>query len=365
VRFEAQGQIHAQTQTFSGPVRLFSHSDSTFTAHKDLSLALDGFHVTPAKARSQSRSRLRGIRTDFDHLPILSNIVESIALDEHAQLRGAAQREAASKISLQVERGLDAEIDAHLRTADAKLNDRVISPLVEAGLSPEIIELQSNEQRAIVRLRVAGEDQLAAYTPRPRAYSDNVGSIQVHQSALNNLLERSKLAGRRFTAVELYKHFVEQFRLPDELDMARLPADAEVTFAEVDPITVRFDAGTIELRLAIAELRSGSRVWRDFTARTPFKPKVVDGETCLCRDGLIRISGKELGTTGQISLRTAFAKIFPDEMQVGLWPAELKADPRFQDLTIAQVDLRDGWLGIAVGPQRHYPTAALPLPRRR
>jgi hypothetical protein len=80
---------------------------------------------------------------------------------------------------------------------------------------------------------------------------------------------------------------------------------------------------------------------------------------------LIRISSTSLGTTGQISLRTAFAKIFPDDMQVDLWPAELKADKRFADLTIAQVDLRDGWLGLAVGPQRHYPQATLPPPRRR
>ncbi|MBA4016400.1 MAG: hypothetical protein C0483_04355 [Pirellula sp.] len=364
VRMTANGLVHAQTQTFSGPVRLFSHSDSNFTAYKDFSLTPRGVEVVPATATTSSRSRLQGIRTEFDHMPILGSIVESIALDQHAEKRVPAQREAAAKVSRQVERGLDRELDKHLQQADDKLDAYVVAPLAKLGLAPDVIELQSNEQRAIMRVRIAGADQLASHTPRPRAYSDNVASVQVHQSAINNVLERLALQGRHFTAPELYRFAVDELYLPDVVDPATIPSDIEVTFAKVDPITIHCDNGRVELRLAIEELQRAGKSWRDFTVRTEFKTEIVDGCNCFVRDGLIHLSGPRLGTTSQIALRTVFAKVFPDDMRVPLWPEKLGTDPRFADLDVQQVDIRDGWIGMAIGPRRVQSAMGLVRPRR-
>jgi hypothetical protein len=364
MRMTAEGVVHAQTQTFSGPVRLFSHSDSNFRAFKDFSLTHRGVEVSPATATTSSRSRLQGIRTEFDHMPILGGIVESIALDQHAEKRVPAQREAATKVSRQVERGLDQELDLHLRTANEKLNSYCVNPLSKLGLSPELIELQSNEARAIMRVRVAGENQLASHTPRPRAYSDNVASVQVHQSAVNNILERLGFQGRTFTAAELYQFAVTELYVPDVVDSAQIPSDIEVKFAKVDPISIHCANGHIELRLAIEELRRGAKTWRDFVVRTEFKTAVVDGATCFVRDGMIHLSGNKLSTTSQIALRTVFAKVFADEMCLPLWPEKLRSDKRFEDLDIAQVDIRDGWIGMAVGPRRVQTTMGLLRPRR-
>lgn len=364
VRMTANGVVHAQTQTFSGPVRLFSHSDSNFKAFKDFSLTARGVEVVPATATTSSRSRLQDIRTEFDHMPILGSIVESIALDQHAEKRVPAQREAAVKVSRQVERGLDRELDKHLQQADQKLEQFVVAPLAKLGLSPDVIELQSNEQRAIMRVRIAGADQLASHTPRPRAYSDNVASVQLHQSAINNVLERLGLQGRHFTAAELYRFAVEELYVPDVVDPAMIPNDIEVTFAKVDPITIHCDNGRVELRMAIEELQRAGKSWRDFTVRTEFKTEIIDGCNCFVRDGLIRLSGPRLGATSQIALRTVFAKVFPDDMRVPLWPENLSNDPRFADLDVQQVDIRDGWLGMAIGPRRVQSAMGLLRPRR-
>ncbi|MGC3969665.1 MAG: hypothetical protein QM775_20740 [Pirellulales bacterium] len=364
VRMTAQGTVHAQTQTFSGPVRLFNHSDSSFRAHKDFSLTHRGVEVQPATASTASRSRLQGIRTDFDHMPILGGIVESIAMDQHAEKKVPAQREAAAKVSRQVERGLDHELDKHLRTANGQLNDYIVTPLAKVGLSPDLIELQSNEARAIMRVRIAGENQLASHTPRPRAYSDNVASVQVHQSAINNVLERLGFQGRHFTAAELYSFAVKELYVPDVVDPAHIPDDISITFAKTDPITIHCANGHVELRLAIEELRRGTKSWRDFTVRTEFKTQIVDGATCFVRDGLIHLSGNRLSTTSQIALRTVFAKVFADDMCLPLWPEKMRTDKRFADLDIAQVDIRDGWIGMAVGPRRVQTTMGLLRPRR-
>ena len=359
MRMEAEGAVQAQTRTDSGPVRVFNQSDSNFIAHKDLALTPEGVIVYRAVASTHSRNRLRGIKTDFDHMPILGSIVESIALDQHAEKKPLAQAESQARVSRGVERGLDAEIDKHLKTADAALKERIIAPLSSLQLEPEVIEMQSNESRAIMRVRIAGEDQLASHTPRPRAYSDNVGSVQIHQSAVNNILEKSNLAGRRFTLPELYKFVVEKYYLPDNADVSELPTDIELTFAKVDPITVRCEAGRIELRLAIEELGRAGKTWRDFVVKATFKTDVVNGHTCFVRDGIVKLSGPKLSATSQIPLRTVFAKVFPDDMCVVLWPDKFRNDPRFADLDIEQVDIRDGWIGMAIGPRRLQASALL------
>ncbi len=363
MRMEAEGVVHAQTQTHSGPVHVFNQSDSAFIARKDLALTPEGVVVYRATASTNSRNKLRGIKTDFDHMPILGSIVESIAIDQHAEKKQLAQAESQARVSRGVERGLDQEIDKHLKTADAALNDRIITPLAGLDLAPEVIEMQSNESRAIMRVRIAGDDQLAAYTPRPRAYSDNVGSVQVHQSAVNNVLEKSQLHGRRFTLPELYRFVVEKYYLPDGADMSEIPADIELTFAKADPITVRCEAGSIELRLAVEELSRAGKSWRDFVVRAKFKTEVVNGRTCFVRDGGVKLSGPKLSVTSQIPLRTVFAKVFPDDMRVVIWPDKFRNDPRFADLDIEQVDIRDGWIGMAIGPRRLQASALLP-PKR-
>jgi hypothetical protein len=361
VRLSAEGETHSQTRTYSGSVQLFSQNNAKFLAEKDIELTTDGFNVQPAKAAARGNSRLRGIESNFDGMPILNSIVTSIARGQADEKKPAAQREADWKMSQQVQRNIDGEIEKYLKAGDAQLEARVLVPLGRLGVAPEIIDLHSTENRAAVRLRVAGDDQLAANTPRPRAYSDNLGSIQIHQSAANNVLDRLGLAGRRFTPVELYHYVVERLNLTGGGDLSQLPPDMSLKFAATDPLTIRFDDGKLELRIAVEEMTHGERIWRNFTIRAPLRPEKIDGVTYFVRDDVVRISGPQIGATAQISLRTVFAKVFPEDFRVRLWPERLENDPRFADLDIEQVDIRDGWIGVAVGPKRQdFDTARLP-----
>jgi hypothetical protein len=362
VRLSAEGTTSSQTRTFSGPVRLFNQSNAVFTAQKDIELTVEGFHVKPAEALARSNTRLKGIESDFENMPIINGIVTSIARNQADEKKSAAQREAQWKLTQQIKQFVDADIQKHLRVADARLQERVRDPLAQLGVELDIVDLQSSEHRAAVRLRTASADQLAANTPRPRAYSDNLGSVQVHQSAVNNILERLNVAGRRFTPVELYHYIVDRLNLPGGADLSKLPPEMTLTFAAVDPMTIRCEDGRLEVRLAFAELTHGERVWRNFTMRAPLRPEVIDGVTYFVRDGVVRISGPQLGTTSQISLRTVFAKVFPDDFRARLWPARLENDSRFADLDIEQVDVRDGWINVAVGEKRQpEPPAAATL----
>ena len=83
------------------------------------------------------------------------------------------------------------------------MRQQVSEPLTSAGVELTPIELSTTAERVVARLRVAGEEQLAGHTPRPRAPSDSLASIQVHESALTNAAMSLELEGQRLSAKEL------------------------------------------------------------------------------------------------------------------------------------------------------------------
>ena len=86
---------------------------------------------------------------------------------------------------------------------EQQIRDRVTGPLESAGVELTPIELSTTDQRVIARLRVAGHEQLAGHTPRPRAPADSLASVQLHESALTNAALSLGLDGKRLTAQEL------------------------------------------------------------------------------------------------------------------------------------------------------------------
>jgi len=155
------------------------------------------------------------------------------------------------------------------------------------------------------------------------------------------------MAGKRFTASDLRKHLIEQFNRTKPIE----PSSADdyiVTFAETDPLRVRFHEGRFELAVSIAQLESGSRSWQNFTVYANFKPQTVE----LVRDGPISLDGERLGMQSQFVLRGTFGRIFSEDRRI-TWIADwLRDDKRLEGLQVTQCVIHDGWLGLCIGPQR-------------
>ena len=117
--------------------------------------------------------------------------------------------------------------------------------------------------------------------------------MQLHESAMDNLLDRLDLSGRTFSLPELFQHVTE--RVSQSWDLpANLPGDAFVTFAQNDPIRVRCEDGVVRLTLVINELRRGSRQWRDFEVSANYQPQIEGLHVHSCRrTGVIELGGDE------------------------------------------------------------------------
>jgi hypothetical protein len=347
---EANGKIDASTSSTSGPATVYNQSESHYFAQKMMEIDLGGIHAAPTETDSDTTSRLRGVRTNFDGIPVLGALVENIVRSRHAEKKAEAGREVRRKIADSAQRQIDAETDPRVEAANQQLRERVLAPLARLELQPSVIEMETSPQRLTMRLRLAAEEQLAGNTPRPQAPGDSLVSLQLHQSLLNNVCERLRLNGRTFTVPELREYLDDLFDRPTVTVSDSPGDDVRLSFAAEDAVHVQCEDGRIKLTLSFARLSAESQSWANFAARVYFRPQVDGLAVRLVRDGVIQLSGRRLNAKGQVVVRGIFNRTFPKDRTFDLVDAKWSTDKRLADLRISQFLVQDGWIGVAVGP---------------
>jgi hypothetical protein len=346
---EAHGRVISNTAASSGPAVFYSTGESQFVVRKLFLCDARGLNIFPAQAEIEgTRSDLTGLETDFDGVPLVGSMVRNIARSQHEDLQGQARWETEQKVAMRARSQLDAEIAKAIDQMKTRLNTQVWETLARLDLELQPLALSTTEDRAVLRLRLAGDEQLGAYTPRPRAPSDSLMSLQVHESALNNALEKLQLEGRTFTLPELFAHFRQKLNRSDNADVdGELPEDIVVTFASTDAVRVHCHDGRVQVRIALEELREGKHRWHDFAVVTHYRPDSSTLDIHFVRDGTIFLEGESLRGKPQITLRTIFSKVLSAQRGWGLLSPEVTADPRLGDVTISQFTVDQGWIGLA------------------
>ncbi|HVA45299.1 MAG TPA: hypothetical protein VNH11_02835 [Pirellulales bacterium] len=346
---EARGVVLARTTSRRDPVTLYSNSDSAYFARKQFELTAAGLKTWPTEAEVSNSSRLRGVETDFDDVPILGFVVEEIARAKHAESEPAVRRVARRKVATRVQEEIDSAIEPKLAEARKLYQQRVVGLVAGLQVEPTVIELQTSEARVTSRLRLAGDEQLAACTPRPMALSDSLASVQIHQSLVNNIGDRLDLDGQTFTLPDLQQRLLKAFQLPPDALPEEYPADLRITFAKRDALTARFDAGRVEFTLGVSELHKFPKTWREFQVRVYYRPQVRGLDVRLVRDGTVQLRGEHFGHEPQIALRGIFSKVFSPDRELVFVEPRLLSDARLAGLSVTQCVLTDGWIGLSFG----------------
>ncbi|HYW80231.1 MAG TPA: hypothetical protein VE890_11670, partial [Thermoguttaceae bacterium] len=199
VALEVKGRVATVTHSTTGPITFYNDGDAVYTARKPLEIDLGGIRPGRTEVQVSNDVRLRRMETDFDEIPLVGSLVQEVARGQHEMNQDAARREIRAKMAAQARRRTDSEADARFGELSERLRNRIIDPLEALALDPTIIDAETTAQRITMRLRLAGKDQLASHTPRPRAPGGSLASLQVHQSAVNNLSDRFELAGNTYT----------------------------------------------------------------------------------------------------------------------------------------------------------------------
>ncbi|MFM7290015.1 MAG: hypothetical protein ACKO6B_02145, partial [Planctomycetia bacterium] len=359
---EVHGDIASRAITDAGPVSVTARSTSAFTVRKPIKISSQGLLFGNAAGVASNRSRVDNIQTSFDAVPVMGSLVRNIARNQQDDAMPEANREVIDKIISRACREVDTQAEPQIAQMADRIRDRVWMPLVKLGLEPTAVAMQTTAASATMRLRLAGDTQLAAHTPRPRAPAEAMLSLQVHESSVNNTLDRLGIADRRLTLEELIELVSARLgaepRIPDDL-----PEGVAVTFAKTQPIRVECRDGLVHVQVALDAIESGRRDWYDIVARVAYKPVCSGQQVFLEREGPVQLSGPGHEGRMELALRTIFGKLFPKERPIEVLPEKLAKNPRLADVQAVQAASSDGWLAITL-EQRTAPPPAITAPPR-
>jgi len=354
-----EGDISSKTKSSRHGATFYNSSIANVNAVRELSITPFGMNINGRPATVESSDSLRSFSTDWDSLPVLGDMVRQFAHKEFVQARPIAKRIMQKTIAKQTDEEFDMQLQEKVRSAEGQFNKRLIGPLESLDLHPMVVDMQTTDTRLIVRYRLASSEQLSAYTSRPIAPADSLLSIQVHQSAFNNMVSRIVDGDRDWTMQDLSDKISDLLQQPRRALPEDAPSDVTARFAETRPITLEFEEGRMWLTLRVASLEQPGRIHlKNFIIRTSYLPTVEGLQAELNRDGVISVDGYKLGGRERLALRAIFSKVFSNRASIPMVSDELLRDPRAAGLAVSQLVLRDGWLGMAIS-QDNSPHVAI------
>ncbi|MBN2296032.1 MAG: hypothetical protein JXM70_26610 [Pirellulales bacterium] len=350
---EISGDVASLTNSRGGPAIFRTESTSRYIARKPMEITTAGITLWPAEVTGVSNdTRLRSLRTDYDDIPLLGAIVQGMARSSHDSKRQEVKREIKQKIATSAKQRIDSEADSRLNQTSQRLKNRIIEPLQNLSIVPEMIASETNEQRLVMQLRLASAQQLAAHTQRPWAPMDSLFSMQVHQTAVNNILGGLKLDGRTLTLKELREHVAEKFNAPALLENKTKHDDVLISFAVRDSASIDCRDGRVAVTLSIARLEKSPHIWKNFQVRAYYRVELDGLSATLDRDGSIRLVGRRISTRSQIAIRSIFGRVFSKNASRQIIPDRIRENPKMSDQVVTQFDIEDGWIAFAMGPRR-------------
>ena len=351
----------SHTRGTQGPVTVNSRGVTAIDARRRI--FLDEFNVAaaPVEASADTNSTVTGlgINARFGKRLIRRIATKKIA-ESKAQAESIAEGKARDRIRTQFGEQTEPAV-AQMRD---QFQQKVRAPLQARGLYPESFHMHTTDRhlRIVARKSLAG--QLAAFSSPPAANADNIITAQIHESAVNNILEE-KLGGKVVTQDDVTRIAKEQnLKMPDSLGS---DPDAEqktwaITFAKYRPVTVATSESRVKVTVRGDKFVSGERSFPGMDIAAVYAVGQGPKGPVLVREGNVQISppgfksGDRKLTMAETSLRRIlqkrFDKVFKDAIEIEPLPLQGEL-ASVGPLPMNQLESRkDGWLvaGWRKGP---------------
>jgi hypothetical protein len=346
---EAVGDIKTKTVTQKGSATFENAATAMFETDKQIFVSPSGIQFSDTNAVVTSDTELLEFKTDYDS-SLLGGLARNMAKKQYRQKKDQAAQELENRVRTQATVTLDDKVTTGVSTVDGQFNDRWLEPMRQLELSPVATQLRTTKDQLVVDYRLAGVDQLAAYGYRPEIIGDSLVSIQVHESAMNNLLHKLALDGTSGKLRDVMSTVAEQLGFTDYEVPTEVSEKVTVKLITRDAIRIRFYNGRVQLLLQFKELRNNNIVWKNFAVLVEFFPQLDSINGNLKREGVLQIIGRSLRLGDRIALQTIFNKVIPSTRSMSLLGSSIAEHPNFEDTRIATFQVEHGWLTYCVAP---------------
>lgn len=353
IALKLSGDVQSATRSSKGPATFYNDSLAMIDSTRHLRVDVRGMSIkNGADTQVAAHDSLRGFDTDFDKLPLLGDLLRGVVRQQFDSERGIAQRIMKRTIADQTDTEFDKQLNKQVSEAEKQFQGKLLGPLDRMELNPLVVDLETTETRLIARYRIAGASQMAAHTPRPFAPMDSHMSIQIHESAINNAIEKLNLPGRKWTLPELGAQLAEALQQKDWVMSEDVPAGILIAFAPYRPVTVELLDGKMRITLRITHFeQEGGLVLKNFIVCADYAPNVEGMMAQLVKQGPISVDGPRLNIRDRLPIRTIFTRVFSARPILPLLTEDLIDDPRAVGMAISQLEIRDGWLAIAASSE--------------
>lgn len=342
-----EGTSATENVGYNGPATIYSSASTALAARKRFYLNAEGVFGLPAVSSAVTSTVIRQIDTGGRAL------VERIAWKRALRQQALAEAIASDHAQERFNQRMDAQAGDLVARANRGFQERFRQVLDERGLFPEYFHASTTSEHATLVLMTTGSTGLGAPTAPPELPGSADLAVRTHESSINNL-----------AAAALSGVFLDEKRF-DEITTRLLglperktdPQDEEnwtITFADQQPVTVRFAEGGLQITIRGKRYMNEGRQYEamEVTARyriekTPQGFRAVrQGELDIYPPGFVPGGGRQLSAR-QIALRNALRRRFGRFFEETWEPANPvigKDTPHPLELRLSRWEAFGGWL---------------------
>jgi hypothetical protein len=197
------GVTQTNTQGVTDQATIFTSGYHTFGAQKTIHFDGDRFKTFPATMWVNANNTTTGARTGISGLPLFGSIADSYAVSVARDKKAQSEGIAAGKLRNRLIPEFNQEIDAEFNKSTKLMEEQVIPRLKENGLFPSARTYRSTGDAMWIGTRQMDDDNLGGDSPSFSTRVPGSAAIHLHETLLNNSLDKLPLAGGSFTEKEL------------------------------------------------------------------------------------------------------------------------------------------------------------------
>ncbi len=347
-----QATVASRSYSSTRRVDVSSRSTTHIKATKKLLLLQDGWHLEPAVAVANTKSRIIGVS-------MRRLLGRRVARQKVYRQQAGVQRAVARRAEQRTGKEFDRQIEKLLSSWQDRFDRQLRLPLIERDQFPKVSQQRSTSSIVELALLQANRRQFGAVSNmpiHPVQQSATDLSFSVHQSACNNF-SAGTLAGEQFREDQLAEQVA---RLLGWTPEGFKPADKEalwtIHFHKESPLAVEFADGSVTLTIQAQGFTVGAQSIPSARLEITYDLSIVDSRLRGVRKGRISIvpleHGEESSHVGvryqvfRSMLRRRFDRFFPPEFTWDKLPLPVDWSQQAV-LTIDACQATEQWLQLS------------------
>ena len=350
----ANGQVASNTAGVTDQATVYTYGNHSFLAAKRMVFDGDKFASYPARISVNANNSTTGADTNMG---ILSGIGNNIAVNRAEGMRGESEAIAASRIRDRVLPEFNSEVEKQFGEINPKVEAR-LAALRELGLYPEAKSWSTTDTELKVSTRLMTSAELGGSEPNPAMYLGRGISILLHDTMMNNALDRLDIAGKTVTEAELKAKLEGQATKLlgrevkfEEKEVKDDSGIKSIVFDKADPIRVHADDGVLIVTLRAGFQQEGKEDIPTQVITFPLQFSVTM-EAVTIEPGNFEVSAAEAPESAAKQL--AQAGVIKKKLGSAFPKRDIDRVKRVQEKNIntvtavTRIRSLDGWLSISV-----------------